>query len=89
MRQTTDRIPDEVLKQIFPQKLKKRLVSEQVYSHLKRMILSGELKKGQKLLQEEMAQAFNVSKLAVAIAFSRLRKDRLVITKRRAGTFVV
>jgi DNA-binding GntR family transcriptional regulator len=89
MRQSTDRIPNEVLKEIFPTKLKRSLVSEQVFSHLKRMILSGELKKGQKLLQDEMAQAFNVSKLAVAIAFSRLRKDRLVITKRRVGTFVV
>ena len=82
-------IPNKVLREIFPQKLKKRLVSEQVYSHLKKMILSGELKKGQELLQEEVVQAFNVSKLAVAIAFSRFREDRLVITKRRVGTFVV
>ena len=53
------------------------------------MTLSGELKNGQKLLQDEIAQAFNVSKLSVAIAFPRLRKNRLVITKRRGGTFVV
>jgi len=89
MRQSTDRIPGEVLKQIFPRELKKCLVSEQVYSHLKCMILSGKLKKGHELLQDEIAKAFNVSILAVAIAFSRLRKDRLVITKRRVGTFVV
>jgi len=53
------------------------------------MILSGKLEKGQKLLQDEVAQAFNASKLAVGIAFSRLHKDRLVITKRMVGTFAV
>jgi DNA-binding GntR family transcriptional regulator len=89
MRKSKDQIPDKVLKEIFPTKLKRSPASEQVYSHLKCMILSAELNKGQKLLQDEIAQAFNVSKLAVAIAFSRVRKDRLVITKRRVGTFVV
>jgi hypothetical protein len=88
MRKFKDRIPYEVLKEIFPQKFKRSLVSEQVYPHLKRMILSGELKEGQKLFQDEIAKAFNASKLAVAIAFSRLQKNRLVITKRRVGTFV-
>ena len=53
------------------------------------MILSGKLEKGQKLLQDEVAQAFNASKLAVGIAFSRLHKDRLIITKRMVGTFAV
>jgi DNA-binding GntR family transcriptional regulator len=89
MRKSKDRIPDEILKEIFPQKIKRSPASEQVYSYLKSTILSGEFKKGQKLLQDEIAKAFNVSILAVAIAFSRLRKDRLVITKRRVGTFVV
>ena len=53
------------------------------------MILSSKLEKGQKLLQDEVAQAFNASKLAVGIAFYPLHKDRLVITKRTVGTFAV
>jgi len=53
------------------------------------MILSGKFKKGQKLLQDQIAKTFNVNKLAVSIAFSRLRKDGLVIIKNRVGTFVV
>jgi hypothetical protein len=44
-----DRIPDEVLKEIFPGRLNRNEASEKVYSHLKKMILSGKLKKGQRL----------------------------------------
>jgi DNA-binding GntR family transcriptional regulator len=41
-----DRIPDEVLKEIFPRRLNRYEASEKVYSHLKQKILSGKLKKG-------------------------------------------
>ena len=88
MRKSKDRIPDEVLKEIFPKKLKRSLASERVYVQLKKMILSGKLKKGQKLLQDEIAQDFNVSNMAVTIALSQLKKDRLIISKRGVGSFV-
>ena len=52
MENKTSRIPDEVLKEIFPKKLNRYEASEKVYSHLKKMILSGKLKKGQKLTHE-------------------------------------
>jgi DNA-binding GntR family transcriptional regulator len=52
------------------------------------MILSGRLKSGQRLIQEKIAQKFNVSRMAVAIAFSQLKKDGLVISKRGVGSFV-
>ena len=84
-----NRIPDEVLKEIFPTKLKKSLVLEQVYSSLKSMILSGKLKKGQRLLRWELAQIFDVSEAVVSKAFSKLKKDGLIITKGNTGTFVV
>ena len=84
-----NRIPDEVLKEIFPKKLKQSFAPEWVYSELKQMILSGKFKKGQKLLQDKIAKTFNVNKLAVSITFSRLRKEGLVIIKNRVGTFVV
>ena len=83
-----DRIPDEVLKEIFPKKLSRNLSSEQIYTQLKQMILSGRLKSGQRLIQEKIAQKFNVSRMAVAIAFSQLKKDGLIISKRGSGSFV-
>jgi DNA-binding GntR family transcriptional regulator len=43
-------ISEKVLREIFPKKLKRSSVSEQVYSYLKRMILSGKLKR-QRLLR--------------------------------------
>jgi DNA-binding GntR family transcriptional regulator len=88
MKKSRDRIPDEVLKEIFPKKLKRSLTSELVYSQLKQMILSGKLKKGQKLFQDKIAQDFNVSKIAVTIAYSRLKKEKLIISKGKTGSFV-
>ena len=84
-----DRIPDKVLREIFPKKLSRNLSSEQIYTQLKQMILSGRLKSGQRLIQEKIAQKFNVSRMAVAIAFSQLKKDGLIIPKRGTGSFIV
>ena len=84
-----NRIPNEVLKEIFPQKFKRSPASDQVYSSLKRMILSGELKKGQRLLRWELAQIFDVSEPMISEAFSKLKKDGLIINKGNTGTFVV
>ena len=85
----TSRIPDEVLKEIFPKRFNRGLASEQVYFHLNQMILSGNVKKGRRLVQEKIAQKFNVSRMAVGIAFSKLKKDGLIISKRGVGSFVV
>jgi len=82
------KIPDKVLKEIFPKKLNRCLASERVYTQLKQMILSGRLKSGQRLIQEKIAQKFNVSRMAVSTAFSQLKKDRLIISKRGVGSFV-
>ncbi len=84
-----DKIPDKVLKEIFPKKLNRSLASERVYSHLKQMILSGKARKGRRLVQEKIAQKFNVSRMAVGIAFSKLKNDGLIISKRGVGSFVV
>ena len=89
MKKSKDGIPDEVLEEIFPRKLNRSLSTEQIYIHLKKMILSGKLKKGQKLLQEKIAQDFRVSRVTVGIAFSQLKKDGLIISKRGRGSFVV
>jgi DNA-binding GntR family transcriptional regulator len=84
-----DRIPDNVLKEIFPKRFNRSLAIERVYSHLKQMILSGKAKKGERLIQEKIAQKFKVSRMAVGIAFTKLKEDGLIISKRGVGSFVV
>jgi len=88
MRKSKDRIPDEVLKEIFPTKIRRSLGSERVYNQLKQMILSGKLKKGKRLYRERIAQDFDVGCTAVSEAVSRLKRDGLVIVKHSVGSFV-
>jgi len=88
MRKSKGRISHEVLEEIFPKKLKRSLASERIYTELKQMILSGKLKKGERLFREKIAQDFIISETVVAGAFSRLKKDGLVIIKGGKGSFV-
>ncbi len=85
---TRDRIPDEVLEEIFPKKLKRYGASEKVYSRLKKMILTGKLKKGESLFYKRIVQKFRVSREVAHGVISQLKKDGLVISKRRVGSFV-
>ena len=89
MRRSKDRIPDEVFKEIFPKKLSRFQFSDEVYAQLKKMILSGKLKKGQRLRREEFAQIFGVNETVLAKAFFQLKKDGLIIIKPKVGSFVV
>jgi len=88
MKQSKDKIPNEVLKEIFPEKVKRSLGSDRIYSQLRQMILSGKLRKGKRLFRERIAQDFNISETIVARAFCRLKKDGLVIIKGSVGSFV-
>jgi len=88
MKKSKDGIPDDVLKEIFPKRFNRSLTTKQIYTHLRQMILSGQLKKGQKLLQEKIAQDFRVSRVTVGIAFSQLKKDGLIISKRGKGSYI-
>ena len=81
-------VPEEVLKEIFPRKLRKRDLSSQVYNKLRKMILSGTLKKGERLIQEELALRFNVSRQTVIFALRQLKKDKLIVVKYKRGAFV-
>ena len=81
-------VPEEVLKEIFHRKLKRRGLSGEVYNKLKKMILSGKLKKGERLVQEKLALRFNVSRQTVIFALRQLRKDKLVVVKHKRGAFV-
>jgi len=88
MRSKISKIPDEVLNEIFPRKLSRFQSSAEVHTQLKTMILSGKLKKGERLTQGEIVQRFNLNWVAVGVAFSRLKKEKLIITKRRRGSFI-
>lgn len=83
-----NKIPDDVLKDIFQRKLKKRNINGDVYQKLKKMILSGKLKDGQRLVQEGVALHFNVSRQTVRNALLQLEKDKLIINRYKKGTFV-
>ncbi len=83
-----NKIPDDVLKDIFQRKLKKRNINGDVYQKLKKMILSGKLKDGQRLVQEEVTLHFNVSRQTVRNAFLQLKKDKLIINRYKKGAFV-
>jgi DNA-binding GntR family transcriptional regulator len=83
-----NKIPDNVLKTIFQRRLKRKSLNEDVYQKLKKMILSGQLKDGQRLIQEEIALHFNVSRQTIRNAFLQLEKDKLIISKFRKGVFV-
>jgi GntR family transcriptional regulator, transcriptional repressor for pyruvate dehydrogenase complex len=88
MRRIGDGIPGDILKEIFPDKLNTHQASDTVYTQLKEMILSGKLGKGQSLLRSEFLQSFGINEGTLSKAFSRLRKDGLIIVKGGGGSFV-
>ena len=81
-------IQEEVLKEIFPRKYKRHQISQDIYEQLKKMILSGKLQKGQRLIEEKLAYQLNVSRNPIRIAIQQLRKDGLVTWKYKKGTYV-
>ena len=81
-------VPEEVLKEIFQRKLKRRDLNGEVYNKLKKMILSGKLKKGERLVQEKLALQFDVSRQTIIFALQQLKKDKLIIIKHKKGSFV-
>lgn len=83
-----NKIPEDILKEIFQKKLARRNINGEVYEKLKKMILSGKLQKGERLVQEELAHSFGVSRTVVLEAFSQLKKDKLIIKKYKKGAYV-
>jgi DNA-binding GntR family transcriptional regulator len=81
-------VPEEVLKEIFQRKLKRRDLNGEVYNKLKKMILSSKLKKGERLVQEKLALQFDVSRQTIIFALQQLKKDKLIIIKHKKGSFV-
>ena len=83
------RISDDTFKEIFPRRLERKHLYGKVYDKLKSMILSGKLKKGQRLVEEQLAYSLNVSRQPVRAALHQLAKDKLIVRKGKEGTFVL
>jgi DNA-binding GntR family transcriptional regulator len=83
-----NKIPDDVLKEIFQRQIKRRNLNGEVYNQLKKMILSGKLEKGERLIQEKLGLQFNVSRQTIRSALSQLKKDGLITWKHKEGSFV-
>jgi DNA-binding GntR family transcriptional regulator len=64
-------------------------LSEQVYGHVKRLILSGEIRGGEKIPEEKVAQQFGVSRTPIRGALHRLEEYGLVQIKPRSYAVVV
>ena len=52
-------------------------ISDQIYDLLKKKILNSEILPGERLMQEEVAKAFNASRTPIRQAFHLLEKDGL------------
>lgn len=63
-------------------------LGKKVYKVLKAMIINGEIKPGEKLVQEELAERLGVSRTPLLSAFSKLTQENLVETISRRGAYV-
>lgn len=72
-----------------PQKIVRENVSDVVFSELKKNIANGNWRAGEKLPSEnEIAEAFGVSRVTVRAALNRLAALNLVVTRNGGGTYV-
>lgn len=67
---------------------KKKSLREEVYESLKKSILHGKLKAGQRLIEEQLAHQIGISRTPVREAFNKLERDELV-TRLPKGGFAV
>ena len=69
--------------------IERQSLAEQVYNYIKRLILSGELKGGEKIPEEGIARQFGVSRTPIREALRRLDEYGLVYLKPRSYAIVV
>lgn len=81
-------IEKEIFKEIFPKKYKKHRIGQDIYERLKKRILNGKIRQGERLVEERLANQFNVSRNPIRMAILQLREDGLVVWKFKKGTFV-
>lgn len=68
--------------------LDRRPVHEQVYDLLKNAILNGDIRPGERLLQDELAKRFGISRMPVRDALRLLEADKLVVSVPNKGVTV-
>jgi len=66
-------------------KINQKNLSEEAYKKIKLLILQNELKSGEKIIQEKMAQLLGISKIPLIQALSVLEKERLIQYNPRKG----
>lgn len=69
--------------------IEQRSIAEQLYYRIKRMILSGEIKVGEPILEEKIAQDFGVSRTPVREALKRLETYGLIQMRPRSRAEVI
>lgn len=69
-------------------KIDRKTISDQVYDHVKRLILAGALKGGEKIPEIRIADQLNVSRTPVREAIRKLAEYGLVVIKPRSYAFV-
>ncbi|PIE35748.1 hypothetical protein CSA56_02965 [candidate division KSB3 bacterium] len=70
-------------------KIERQNLAEQVYSYIKRLILSGDLKGGENILEDKIAEQFGISRTPVREAFQRLDEYGLIELKPRSYAVVI
>src|ERR1700753_4153538 len=63
-------------------------LADRIADRLKRLIVTGQIKSGQKLVEKDIAAAFNVSRTPLREALARLVNDGLAIGIPYRGIFV-
>lgn len=63
-------------------------LGQKVHKELRTMIINGELRPGQKLIQDDLAAELGVSRTPLLTAFSKLEQENLVVAIPRRGAFV-
>lgn len=69
--------------------IEQRSIAEQLYTRIKHMILAGEIKAGEPILEEKIAQDFGVSRTPVREALKRLETYGLVQMRPRSRAEVI
>ena len=69
--------------------IEQRSIAQQVYDHTKHMILAGELRAGQRIAEEQIAERFGISRTPVREALKQLEGYGLVRYKNRSYVEVV
>ena len=70
------------------ERLEPRALSRRIVDQLKRVIIAGELRPGDRVLETDLAEQLGVSRGPVREAFRQLEQEGLLVSYPHRGTFV-